>query len=120
MGRQVQFREYVHTPYFNVDVEVDKVDKDDNSAATLLTKETEYNIFCFAEDDWKIESQHSVKQSVNWQLANTATPNMTIGTGNEITYPTAQNIMDTIGLITTLDLTPPSITVTGIASIEDR
>jgi len=114
------FREYVPVPYYNVDVEVDKLDLDTGLSSVLLTKETPYNIFCFAEDDWKIEADNAAIKSVNYQLANTATPNMTVGDGNEVPYDVVVDFKDRIGLVTTLDLTPPSITITAVASTETQ
>eukprot|EP00931_Biecheleriopsis_adriatica_P047271 TRINITY_DN27224_c0_g2_i1.p1 TRINITY_DN27224_c0_g2~~TRINITY_DN27224_c0_g2_i1.p1 ORF type:complete len:3147 (+),score=582.09 TRINITY_DN27224_c0_g2_i1:27-9467(+) len=113
-GRHASFMEYVPTPYTNVDVEVDYLDDDGGTSSTLLTSETPYNIYCFAQDDWKIESQNSVDQSPNWQLVNTATVNMSVGnTGNEVPFEDTESILTSIGQVITLDLTPPTITIVG-------
>ncbi|CAE8613427.1 unnamed protein product, partial [Polarella glacialis] len=118
-GRTASFMEYVHTAFRNVDVEVNMLDNDDGLAATSLLSETPYNIFCFAQDDWQIEADNSALQSANYAIGNTATPSMAGGnTGNEITFVAATAVKDAIGQVITLDLTPPVITVTGIASTE--
>lgn len=118
-GRSVSFREYVHTPYVNVDVHVDQIDKDSGSSGGYLKQETTYNIFCFAEDDWKIEAVNSVF-SPNFAVANTQTSKMTVGNGNEATLAAAESFKDAVGLITTLDLTPPAITIRSLSSTEDQ
>jgi len=117
-GRDASFMKYVPIPYFNVDVEVDRVDADSGSLSTLLSQETPYNIYCFAEDDWRIEANRSQHHSPNFQLSNAATSHMTAGDGNEVTYAAVEAFRDVIGLVTTLDLTPPSITMVGISSGE--
>jgi len=117
-GMHASFREYVHVPFFNVDVEVDKVDVEDGSGSDYLLQETPYNIYCFAEDDWRIEAQYAGDLSINFDVANAATPNMTQGDGNEISLAHAEEIRDAIGIVTTLDLTPPSITMVDISSGE--
>jgi len=117
-GRGASFMEYVHVPYVNVDVEVNKLAKDTGLSADLLLKSTPYNIYCFAEDDWKIQAVNAVKKSINFNVANAATPNMTVGNGNEIGFTHAVQVRDAIGLVTTLDLTPPSITMVGLSATE--
>jgi hypothetical protein len=119
-GRDASFMEHVHTAYTNVDVEVNKLDRDDATGSTALSKETHYNIICFAEDDWRIEAHNAAVLSENYQLSNAATPSTGTSTyaGNEITFATADNLLLEIGDITTLDLTPPSITITGVSSVE--
>eukprot|EP00928_Gymnodinium_smaydae_P010937 TRINITY_DN14116_c0_g3_i2.p2 TRINITY_DN14116_c0_g3~~TRINITY_DN14116_c0_g3_i2.p2 ORF type:complete len:1544 (+),score=343.05 TRINITY_DN14116_c0_g3_i2:230-4861(+) len=109
-GRFSTFSEYVHTAFVNVDVEVNQLEKRDGTSSTSLAKETPYNIYCFAEDDWKIEATSAASNSINFNIAGNEP--------NEITYAMADTFLDAVGVVTTLDLTPPAITVTGISSLE--
>lgn len=119
-GRAGGFREFVHVPFYNVDVEVNKIDQDSGAAQDDLLKETPYNIYCFAEDDWYYEATGATDQSINFQNANVNTPNMTsVGAkGNEVDFGHVEEMRDAIGVITTLDLTPPVIDVVSVASGE--
>jgi len=117
-GANTPFMQYVHQPYRNVDVEVDYVDDDAGTASSLLLSESPYNVFCFAEDDWKLETQNSVDKSPNWLLANAATPNMTVGNGNEVSFQAVDDFMTAVGQILTLDLTPPTINPISLTSDE--
>jgi mannose/fructose/N-acetylgalactosamine-specific phosphotransferase system component IIB len=114
-----KFRQYVPIPFYNVDVEVDTVDAKDGNSALSLYGEQPYNIYCFAQDDWKIEAQYSQYHSENWDLANTATVNMTSDhTGNGVSYQKVVEFKDEIGVMITLDLTPPSMTISELSSTE--
>lgn len=112
------FQEYVHLAYRNVKVEVDYIDNDAGTASSLLQSESPYNIFCFAEDDWKFQTELSVDKSPNWNLANVPTPNMTVGNGNEVSFLAVDDFMASVGQILTLDLTPPTIQPISLSSDE--
>jgi hypothetical protein len=109
------FREYVHQPFVNVDVEVNQLEKIVGSASKMLEKESPYNIYCFAEDDWSIEANNAAYKSINFNWNNN-----NVGAPNKVTYSTSDLLRQRIGLVTTLDLTPPSITIMGIASLETQ
>jgi hypothetical protein len=59
----------------------------------------------------QMEAENSGAHSINFVNAN-------VGAATEVVYSSSGNFMTRIGLITTLDLTPPSITITGISSGE--
>jgi len=119
-GRHSTFMQYVPTPYVNVDVEVDMIDNNAGTASVYLTKETAYDVYCFAEDDWKLEAANAATLSANFHVANAATPTMTVGNGNEVTFSQVTTFRDAVSPtgVVTLDLTPPSITITDVSSTE--
>eukprot|EP00927_Polykrikos_kofoidii_P002778 TRINITY_DN11111_c1_g1_i1.p1 TRINITY_DN11111_c1_g1~~TRINITY_DN11111_c1_g1_i1.p1 ORF type:complete len:1928 (+),score=277.30 TRINITY_DN11111_c1_g1_i1:722-5785(+) len=117
-GRHSSFMENVHVPFVNVDVEVDRLDNDDGFGSTSLASESPYKIFCFAEDDWWVEATSAPHTSPNFDSANVNTSNMTSGNGNEVGFDVVEDIMHTVGTVTTLDLTPPVITIVNITSAE--
>ena len=59
------FRSDVHVAYQDVKISVNRIWEKDRSGAAALTHETAYHIFCFAEDDWKIEAE-AVPNSPNF------------------------------------------------------
>ncbi|CAE8696863.1 unnamed protein product, partial [Polarella glacialis] len=107
------FMQYVHNAYTNVDVEVNMLESQAGTAAASLQKETPYNLFCFAQDDWDIEAVNAAALSINFNYlaAN-------VGGPNEILFAAASSFKTAIGQVTTLDLTPPVITISGIVSTE--
>lgn len=108
----------VPDPYVNVDVEVDKLSALDLLSSERLQPKTDYYIYCFAEDDWKIEAMSAADPSGNFDEANTAVPNATASGGNPVTLDAATNLKDEIGQVKTLDLLPPIITIENVTSTE--
>jgi hypothetical protein len=105
-----KFRADVHTAFTDVDIELNKIwQKDQNTIATMGPGEAEYKIFCFAEDDWRIEAMAAVNS-----------PNFNIGGGlpNKSPLTAVNALKDAIGIQTTLDTTPPSITIQSTTQAE--
>ncbi|CAJ1388164.1 unnamed protein product [Effrenium voratum] len=108
----VTFVQYVPQAYTNVDLEVDKVVRRDCAAlrdmcAAFLARESLYNIFCFASDDWDFEATGAAQQSINFQSGNVGPPNE------------ARDRRREVGQVITLDLTPPTIQINGVSTTED-
>ncbi|CAJ1414200.1 unnamed protein product [Effrenium voratum] len=108
----VTFVQYVPQAYTNVDLEVDKVVRDDATAAAFLARESLYNIFCFASDDWDFEATGAAQQSINFQSGN-------VGPPNEVLYADVSQFSSAVGQVITLDLTPPTIQINGVSTTED-
>ncbi|CAK8989373.1 unnamed protein product [Durusdinium trenchii] len=107
----VTFLQYVPLAYTNVDVAVDRVVRDDSTAATLLSRESNYNIFCFAADDWDFEATGAAQQSINFQTAN-------VGAANEVLWSEVSSFSSVVGQVITLDLTPPTIQINSVSTTE--
>jgi hypothetical protein len=95
------FRTDAHLPYVDVTVEMNKIWDKDEAGSAELEHETEYQIFCFAEDDWHIEAAQAAALSISFSAP----------TGpNKVSFSTVGDFKDLIGLQKTLDDTPPSFT----------
>jgi hypothetical protein len=104
------FRTDFHQAYVNYDVEVNRLHGSTPGTSPLLSSETGYKVFCFAEDDWLLQVQGTLP------LPNYNPPAGPI----QSTIAEVTNFMNTIGLLTTLDLTPPSIAVQSTSTDETR
>ena len=107
----VTFQAIVPQAYTNVDLEVNRVVRDDDTAATLLSRESLYNIYCFAADDWDFEATGAAQQSINFQTAN-------VGPPNEVPYSDVTAFSTAVGQVVTLDLTPPTIQINSVSTSE--
>ncbi|CAE7706437.1 unnamed protein product, partial [Symbiodinium microadriaticum] len=67
-----------------------------------------YKIFCFAEDDW---IEQATVGSVNFAAPSSR---------NKVTFASVTAFKDLVGTATTLDLTPPNLTLLDVAATEDR
>ncbi|CAE8720003.1 unnamed protein product [Polarella glacialis] len=110
------FRAEVHEAFVNVEVEVNRMPfRDGISSTTLpLLPKTGYKMFCFAEDDWKIQAQAAYDAGLG--SPNFAAPALP----NKVGLAAAGIFRDAVGTATTLDLTPPNFTVQGTTTAEDR
>ncbi|CAE7040244.1 unnamed protein product [Symbiodinium natans] len=107
----VSFLQYVPTAYTNIDVEVDRVVRDDAAGAAYLAAESPYSIFCFASDDWDFEATGAAQQSINFQAGN-------VGAPNEVVYQDVLDFSSAVGQVITLDLTPPTIQINSVSTTE--
>merc|ERR1719506_1288660 len=57
------FRADVHQAYRDVDIEVNRIWEKDMVGSAALAHQTPYHIFCFAEDDWRIEAELALSNS---------------------------------------------------------
>jgi hypothetical protein len=104
---------YVPEAYRNVDLEMNKIATDDQTGNTALiggstpdSRETDYNYWCFAEDEWSTQAAtgYPADRSVNYPSGQTPA-------NNKVVFATSEAFKDAIGLIRTLDLTPPVLTM---------
>jgi len=102
---QTVFRADVHEAYRDVDIEVNAIWEKDTTGSTALQHEEDYQVFCFAEDDWKLQADNAVSNSPNF--ASPANPNKT-------PLSDVVSLKDAIGVQTTLDDSPPSFTLLQI------
>ncbi|CAE8610726.1 unnamed protein product [Polarella glacialis] len=102
------FRADVHAAYTDYDIEVNRLYGKDYASQESLVRETGYNVFCFAEDDWRIESD-AASNSPNYVNA---------GGPNRVVLAAVQAFGTAVGTKTTLDLTPPTVTLTGAVMTE--
>eukprot|EP00931_Biecheleriopsis_adriatica_P071269 TRINITY_DN4511_c0_g1_i3.p1 TRINITY_DN4511_c0_g1~~TRINITY_DN4511_c0_g1_i3.p1 ORF type:complete len:2354 (-),score=405.61 TRINITY_DN4511_c0_g1_i3:1928-8902(-) len=94
------FKADVHEPFRDIDIEVNKIWESDQAGSADLEPETGYRIFCFAEDDWVLQT-----------AAETNSPNYaTPSSPNKSPLTAVQNLVAAIGTRTTLDESPPSFT----------
>ena len=75
-----------------------------------LTEDLEYKIFCFAEDDWKIQADSSLPHSSNYVAP--ANPVKTV-------LSTVTSLKTKVGTLTTLDMTPPAMTINTPVTTEN-
>ena len=102
-------RAEVHEAFRDVDILVSDIWlKDESNNGPLGPGEAEYKIFCFAEDDWAIEAEAAANSP------NYATPS----SPNRVDLAACAAIKDAIGATTTLDTTPPEITIGGTSVAE--
>ncbi|CAE7498925.1 unnamed protein product [Symbiodinium natans] len=104
------FSEYVPEAFQDVDVEITRILRKDLTAGSPLLPETMYQVFCFAEDDWKIQAD-SVNSSAEY--VSPAGPKAT-------TFATVQTFADSIGTLTTLDEAAPSFIVLQVQDPSDQ
>merc|ERR1719271_1892509 len=97
------FRADVHEAYRDVDIEVNAIWERDTYGSSTLIREHPYKVFCFAEDDFKLQTQLTPAKSLNYDSAN-ANPNKT-------PLHAVTDFKIAIGTQTTLDDTPPSFTM---------
>ena len=104
------FRADVHVANVDVDIEVNKIEQQDNAASNNLVAETGYKIFCFAEDDWSIQAD-AATNSVSFSAS---------GSPNFSPQAAVEALTAAIGAMTTLDLTPPAITIAALTGTETQ
>jgi hypothetical protein len=75
------FRSDVHTQFRNVEIEVNRIWESDASGSKVLEHEYPYKIFCFAEDDWKIQADAASPASVGFFVTSGTKQNATFGSG---------------------------------------
>jgi hypothetical protein len=102
------FRAEVHEAYRDYEINVNKIWAKNELSSAALVEKFDYKIFCFAEDDWVIQAE-SAPHSSNY-IAPTV-PMKTL-------FTEVDNFMNAIGTMETLDMTPPSITITGDSTTE--
>ena len=91
----------MHVAFRDYDIEVNRIIQKDTLSSTALFHENRYKIFCFAEDDWKIQADSASSKSISF-----ASP-----TGpNKVTLSHVTAVKDVVGVQTTLDDTPPCFT----------
>jgi len=95
------FRADVHAAYEAYTIAVDRIWLSDRTGSSVLRRETPYKIFCFAEDDWKIEADNATLNSLSF--VSPSGPNM-------VPFNATEALVAQIGTQTTLDDTPPSFT----------
>ncbi|CAE7924644.1 unnamed protein product [Symbiodinium necroappetens] len=98
------FSAYVSEAFQDVEVEITRILRKDMTAGSLLLPQTTYQIFCFAEDDWKAQAD-SVNSSAEY-VSPTGSP--------ATTFVTVQTFSDSIGELATLDEAAPSFTLLEI------
>jgi hypothetical protein len=99
------FNTYVHIPYQDYDIDLDKIEQISPSGAGVsLQGQYHYNVWCFAEDDWHIESPNAASTSINFASSNNANQ------PKKVDYTHAQAVSVSIGSVLTLDTTPPAFT----------
>jgi Zn finger protein HypA/HybF involved in hydrogenase expression len=111
---EASFRADVHTAYVDYDIEVNRLFGKDEVSSEPLLAETGYKIFCFAEDDWKIEADAAI-------LGYGRSPNYVAPTSpNMVDLPAVTTMQQAIGTMTTLDITPPTITIASDTTTETQ
>jgi hypothetical protein len=104
LSEQSVFRADIHQVYVDHQIEVNRIVESDTVGSSPLYHETPYKIFCFAEDDWKIEAD-SAPDSENYVAP--AAP-------NKSPLSASVHLKNEIGQVTTLDDSPPSFTKLAI------
>eukprot|EP00928_Gymnodinium_smaydae_P040215 TRINITY_DN27306_c0_g6_i1.p1 TRINITY_DN27306_c0_g6~~TRINITY_DN27306_c0_g6_i1.p1 ORF type:complete len:5181 (-),score=906.80 TRINITY_DN27306_c0_g6_i1:179-15013(-) len=99
------FLAYVHEAYRDYDIEINKIAEKDGVGSTALRHETAYNVFCFAEDDWKLEADAAPGLSISY---------VSPSGPNKVTFSTSIAVKNAVGEKATLDDTPPSFTLLQI------
>ncbi|CAJ1402439.1 unnamed protein product [Effrenium voratum] len=105
------FSALVHEAFTYVQVEVNRIWRKTMTAGDPLLPETDYKIFCFAEDDWPSQAQTN-SNSVYFNSSSLMPQTTNLAAGNAF--------KEAVGLQTTLDLSPPSISVSNPASLEHQ
>eukprot|EP00913_Durusdinium_trenchii_P022223 g20882.t1 len=98
------FQVEVHEAFQDVDVEVNRILQKDMAGDAPLELQTTYQVFCYAEDDWKIQAD-SASNSADY--VSPAGPQ-----GSSL--QSVQSFAQSMGQLSTLDEAPPSFTVLEI------
>lgn len=75
----------MHQSFRDVDIEVNAIWQKDESASAALAHESNYKIFCFAEDDWKFEADNARNQSLSFQSPGGPNKDVSNTTDEELT-----------------------------------
>jgi hypothetical protein len=94
------FRADIHTPFRDYDIEVNKMWEKDYTGSAPLSAQTDFDILCFAEDDWRIESTTAAVNSPNFVAP---------GSPNKASLAHVLAIRTAIQTKKTLDTTPPTV-----------
>ncbi|CAK9095832.1 Uncharacterized protein SCF082_LOCUS45000 [Durusdinium trenchii] len=108
------FSAEVPLPFTYVRVEMNRIwQKGLTQGDPLLPDwETEYKIFCLAEDDWPSQAQASDLTSVYFNASSLSPQRSTL--------PQVVAFKDAAGTRSTLDLSPPNLTVTSVGTTEQQ
>ncbi|CAK8994475.1 unnamed protein product [Durusdinium trenchii] len=106
------FSAEVPLPFTYVRVEMNRIWQKGLTQGDPLLPETEYKIFCLAEDDWPSQAQASDLTSVYFNASSLSPQRSTL--------PQVVAFKDAAGTRSTLDLSPPNLTVTSVGTTEQQ
>ena len=102
-GVATVYRADIHEAYRDYDISLSKLYASSEETAAALVPETDYQVYCFAEDDWAIEADSVPLIARSPSYATPASP-------NKVTLAAVDTLRTAIGTKTTLDEAPPSFT----------
>jgi len=105
-SKETVFRVDAHHAFQDYVIEVNRILTKDTADSTALPAQTDFEILCFAEDDWAIEAASAAVKSPNF--AGPLRP-------NGVVINQTMQLQGMINLKTTLDQTPPLVTL-GISA----
>ncbi|CAE7664485.1 unnamed protein product [Symbiodinium microadriaticum] len=90
------------TPHRNVHIVMNRL-LNSNQVSTALVSQTDYQVLCFAEDDWPIEAS-------SLQLSSRSPSFLAPTLPNKVSLTAVHSLRELIGTKRTLDETPPNFT----------
>jgi len=105
-GRQADgtvFRADAHNAFRDYDIEVNRMWYKSQTGSVPLPAQTDFDIMCFAEDDWRLESSNAAVNSPNYVIP--ANP-------NKVDLAHVLALRSAIDIKKTLDTTPPTVLLT--------
>ncbi|CAK8986555.1 Uncharacterized protein SCF082_LOCUS597 [Durusdinium trenchii] len=99
------FRAEVHEAFVDYSINMNLLYPIGSNASEALTSESQYEVFCYAEDDWSDQANGAPLSSVNF---------VTQSLRNAVSFADANVVRTSIGVQRTLDTSPPSFTMLAI------
>jgi hypothetical protein len=105
------FTQQVHVPYVDYDLDLNLIQEQGTSASQSLKALSGYKVYCFAEDNWDLESVNAVSKSINFDTTGIVQ--------NKVDDTAVEALRDLIGTVVTLDTSPAAFLSSSIAQVDE-